>query len=327
MNVVERLIRQESNGVLSRWSKLGLAGAGFVVFALAPIFVNMGYMNLLGRIFVFALFVVAYDFVFGYGGIFSFGHAAMFGTGSYVAALLITEISDSALLAIVLAFLCGVIVAVVMAIISLRGSDIYFAILTLVVAQLLYFAAFDDLPAAILGVNSVTNGDSGIFGVARFSLFGTGVKNDLIYLYLIFLVVAVSLTLLIRLANSPFGRTLQGIRENEERMEMVGYNVYRYKIVAFGLSGGFSAVAGCLYVPLQTIAHPTLLHWQITGDGIIMILVGGIGTLWGPILGAAAVLSIEEILAGGVGWKLLLGAVYLGIVIFFKDGLAGIFNS
>lgn len=285
------------------------------------------WLNMLVRMMIFALLALSLDFVFGYAGLLSFGHAAMFGAGGYAAAMLIGEVTANALVVLPAAMVVGAVVAGIIGWFSVRARGIYFAMLTLAFAQLFYVMAFTDLPATILGVESFTGGDNGLYGIQRYALFGVDFTPTLVYFYLTLAAVALSFVALLRLSNSPFGRVLQGIRENEERVQFLGYDVRRYKVLGFALSGAFAGLAGGLYVPFQSVSHPGLLHWMISGELVVMLLLGGLGTLWGPMLGAALVVFLEEQLAGFASWEIVLGGIFVVVVIFAPRGLAGAITS
>jgi len=318
------------NQILTTGGRYALAVIVLLLALLGPVvaIVEPFWLFILVQILVFALLALSLDFVFGYAGLLSFGHAAMFGAGGYAAALLIAEVTPNALVVLPLAMLTGVVVAAVIGWFAVRARGIYFAMLTLAFAQMFYVIAFADVPAMVAGAESVTGGDNGIFGVQLFELFGVVDFSDRInYYFMALALVALSLVALVRLANSPFGRALQGIRENEERMAFIGYDVQRYKVVGFAISGGFAGLAGGLYVPFQSLAHPQLLHWTVSGELVVMLLLGGMGTLWGPMLGAAAVIVLEEMLAGVAAWEIILGGVFVVVVIFAPRGLAGVVVS
>lgn len=313
------------NQILSRPGRVllvigiaGLAALGPVAQSIQPFWVN-----LLVRMLAFALLALSLDFVFGYAGLLSFGHAAMYGAGGYAAALLVMRVTPNPLVVLPAAVLVGVIVAAVIGWLSVRARGIYFAMLTLAFAQLLYVVAFTDLPATIAGVETVTGGDNGLYAIGAYELLGIGFDGRLAYYFLTLGLVALSLAGLVRLANSPFGRVLQGIRENEERMEFVGYDVQRYKVVAFAISGGFAGLAGGLYVPFQSVANPELLHWTVSGELVVMVLLGGLGTFWGPMVGAGLVVLLEDRLGGVASWEVILGGLFVGVVIFAPRGIAG----
>lgn len=282
---------------------------------------------LLTRLLIFALFALALDFVFGYTGLPSFGHAAMFGTGGYAAAFLLTLATDNALVVLPAAFLVGLAVAGIIGWLSVRSGGVYFAMLTLAFAQVVYIVFFNDFPAALTAAEQVTNGDNGIIGIPRYAFFGVSLGGGFVYYYLTLALTAASTALIFRLANSPFGRVIQGIRENQDRIEALGYDVNRYKVIAFALSGGFSGLAGGLFVPLQSVAHPNILNWTLSGELIVMVLLGGMGTLWGPMLGAGVVVLLEDFLSSIEGWRLVLGSVFVVVVVFAPDGIAGAVRS
>lgn len=311
--------------IISSQGRLALVIVTAFLVAFAPVanVFEPFWLNILTRILVFALLAVSLDFIFGYAGLLSFGHAAMFGAGGYAAALSVREITTNAIVVLPISILVGVLVAAVIGWFSVRARGIYFAMLTLAFAQMFYVMAFTDLPAMVLGMETVTGGDDGLFGIQLYEMFGIDFGSRVAYFYLTLALVMASLALLVRLANSPFGRVLQGIRENEERMQFIGYDVQRYKLIAFSISGGFAGLAGGLYVPFQSVAQPGLLHWTISGELIVMLLLGGMGTLWGPMLGAAVVIFLEEQLAGLATWEIILGAVFVVVVIFAPRGLAG----
>lgn len=315
--------------ILSSQGRLTILIVSALLVALAPVVetVEPFWLDLLIRMLIFALLALSLDFIFGYAGLLSFGHAAMFGAGGYAAALVIREVTTSALVVLPLAALVGFLVAAVIGWFSVRARGIYFAMLTLAFAQMFYVIAFTDLPAMLLGMETVTGGDDGLFGVVRYEFLGLDFTSRVVYFYLTLVLVMGSLAAMVRMANSPFGRVLQGIRENEGRVTFIGYDVQRYKLVAFSISGGFAGLAGGLYVPFQTIAQPGLIHWTVSGELIVMLLLGGMGTLWGPMLGAGVVIFLEEKLAGLATWEIILGSVFVFVVIFAPRGLAGTISS
>jgi branched-chain amino acid transport system permease protein len=168
-------------------------------------------------------------------------------------------------------------------------------------------------------------GDNGIVALPTYELFGMSFGPVLNYYYLTLVLVAVSVVLVLRIANSPFGRVMLSIRENEDRVAFLGYDVRRYKIVGFAISGGFAGLAGGLFVPFQSLVHPNMLFWTMSGDVFLMTLLGGMGTLWGPMVGAAVVILIEDTFT--TNWKIVLGTFYVVVVIFAPKGLAILLRS
>lgn len=324
----ERLLSRHHAGtdeVLGFRGRVAMATVLVLLVVLAPVInaVEAFWLDVISRILIFALFAISLDLVFGYTGLPSFGHAAMFGVGGYTVALLNLGPTTNLVVTMGAAAIAAAVVAFVIGWFSVRGKGLFFAFLTLAFAQPLYIAAFNDLPARILSVETITNGDDGLIGVPSFTLFGFDFGGLLPYYYLTLVLFVISVALIIRIANSEFGRVLQGIRENENRMAALGYDVTRYKIIGFTISGLFAGIAGALYVPLVSVAHPNLLFWVTSADGVIMVLIGGSGTLWGPMLGATFVLLFEEFLSVFGNWHLYLGLVYVVMVIFLPKGIAG----
>jgi branched-chain amino acid transport system permease protein len=319
------LLRAESSDVVGSRGRLGLTVVAVALLVGSPVIdaVNSFWLRILAEILLFALFAISLDLVFGYTGLPSFGHAAMFGAGGYAAAFLLIDDVQNLLVVLAVAVLISAIVATVVGALSIRGRGLFFAFLTLAFAQIFYIAVFVDLPATLLGVESVTHGDDGLVGFPGFELFGLSLSGSLPYFLLTLVLVSLSVGLIVRIANSPFGRTLQGISENENRMAALGYDVSLYKVVGFVISGAFTGLAGALFVPLQGVAHPDLLYWVTSGDVIIMILIGGMGTLWGAMVGAATVLLFEHAMSQFGNWRLLLGLLFVTVVIFLPKGIAG----
>lgn len=319
----------ERVGILSPHGRaaLFLVAIGFLLLGPILAVVNPFWLHLTAEILIFALFAMALDLVFGYTGLPSFGHAAMFGTGGYVVAYLLLGGIQNLVVVLVIAMLLSAVIAWIIGVLSIRGKGVFFAFLTLAFAQVLYIAVFTDLPADILGVEQVTNGDDGLVGVPEYELFGFGLGGGLTYYFLTLVLVSLSVVLIVRIANSPFGRTLQGIRENEERMAALGYNVRRYKTVGFVISGIFTGLAGALFVPLQGVAHPEIYFWLVSGELVVIVLIGGMGTLWGPMLGATLFVVFEHLMRGIANWRLFLGLLFVLIVIFLPSGLAGGFKT
>jgi len=273
------------------------------------------------RIFVFAIGVLSYDLLFGYSGLLSFGHALFFGGGTYGVILLITGLELSYLVAFPITLLAMSVVAVVVGAISLRVSGVYFAILTLAFAQIGY--------QFLVHFNSISGGRDGISAYDIMPEIG-GIDFGGVYPgYVVTLVVLILVYLLLRrLINSQFGRILQGIRENEERIQMLGVNTYRYKLISFTIAGALASVSGMMYLFYATYVDVSLMNWHTSGDMIMMGLLGGFGTLWGGILGAAAFIAIGEFLSGLItDWRVFLGAVFVAFVLFLPGGLASLVDE
>lgn len=331
MSVVERFIDwttpEAHSALLGRHGRIGMAVVGVLLAVLAPVgyLVQPFWINLMVRVLIFALFALSFDFAFGHGGLASFGHAAMFGTAGYAVAFLLQSVTQNVVVVLAAAVLVGVVVAAVLAWLSARAREIYFAFLTLAFAQMFYVAALRDIPAVFLGVDAVTRGDNGIVALPTYELFGFSFGPVLNYYYLTLVLVAVSVVLVLRIANSSFGRVMLSLRENEDRVGFLGYDVRKYKIVGFAISGGFAGLAGGLFVPFQSLVHPNMLFWTMSGEVFLMTLLGGMGTLWGPMVGAAVVILIEDMFT--TNWKIVLGTFYVVVVIFAPKGIASLLRS
>ncbi|WP_435348601.1 branched-chain amino acid ABC transporter permease [Haloarchaeobius sp. HRN-SO-5] len=331
MSVVGRFIDwttpEAHSALLGRNGRIGMLVVGIVLAVLAPVgyLVQPFWINIAVRILIFALFALSFDFAFGHGGLASFGHAAMFGTAGYAVAFMLQSVTQNVVVVLSAAVVVGVFVAAVLAWLSARAREIYFAFLTLAFAQMFYVAALRDIPAVVLGVEAITQGDNGIVALPTYELFGMSFGPVLNYYYLTLVLVAVSVVLVLRIANSPFGRVMLSIRENEDRVAFLGYDVRKYKIVGFAISGGFAGLAGGLFVPFQSLVHPNMLFWTMSGDVFLMTLLGGMGTLWGPMVGAAVVILIEDTFT--TNWKVVLGTFYVVVVIFAPKGLASLLRS
>lgn len=331
MSVLDAVIERDAdrtNGILSPEARLSMLALLVVLVLAAPLLnaVAPFLINVLTRIFVFALLVLSLDFVFGYCGLPSFGHAAMFGAGGYTVAFILMDYSPNVLLNLAAAVVVGFVIAAAMGWLSVRTYGLYFAFLTLAFSQMLYVIAFQDIPADLLGVSSVTNGDNGLVGLPLFELPMVDLFDPLAYYYFALLFLVLSTVAIVRLANSPFGTVMRGIHENEDRMIALGYDVQRYKVLAFAISGGFAGLAGAIFAPYQSLVHPQNLHWLLSGNLIIWSLVGGLGTLWGPMVAAAAITYIEHAISGVQGWLIAIGVIYIVVILFARNGIAGVFG-
>lgn len=292
----------------------------FVVFALVPVFADLFdepfYLTLFGRIMIFAIAAVSLDLILGYGGMVSFGHAAYLGIGGYSVAILSFYEIDNGFLQLVVAIVGSAVVAFFIGLICLRTSGLYFIMITLALTQMLYF----------LGISLETyGGDDGI-NTNRSEFFEwLDINDDTTLYYLIFFFLALCAYIANRIVNSRFGMVVRGSKSNEPRMQAIGFPVFRYKLAAFVIAGTMCGVAGFLLANLSEFVTPEYMHWFRSGEIMIMVLMGGMGTLFGPLVGAAAYLLIEEILSGWtIHWMIIFGPLLLLLVIFFKRGLWGL---
>ncbi|MCW5623046.1 MAG: branched-chain amino acid ABC transporter permease, partial [Burkholderiales bacterium] len=275
------------------------------------------YIVLASRILVFSLVATSLNLLVGFGGMVSFGHAAFLGTGAYVVAILMQHGVTSAWIAWPAAVAVAAAAALVIGAISLRTRGVYFIMITLAFAQMMYFV-FVSLRAY--------GGDDGLPLSGRSMVAGVlDLKSDTVFYYVVLACVAAGFFLFARLVNSRFGCVLQGIRENETRMEAVGYPVYRYKLVAFVIAGAVAGLGGVLLVNQNELASPSLLSWPQSGMLLAMVILGGVGLLWGGVLGAVVLLLLEEVLSAyTIHWQLGVGLVLLAVVLFAPNGLASL---
>jgi branched-chain amino acid transport system permease protein len=295
--------------------------AALLVFPLAMQAIDEPfYIVLASRILIFALVASSLNLLVGFGGMISFGHAAFFGTGAYVVGILMHHGVASAWVSWPAAAGVAALAALVIGAISLRTRGVYFIMITLAFAQMLYFM-FVSL--------RTYGGDDGLPLAARSQLgFGLDLKPDATFYYVVLAIVTAVFYALARLINARFGRVLQGIRENEARMEAVGYAVYRYKLVAFVIAAAIAGLGGALLANQNGLASPNMLHWSQSGMLLIMVILGGVGFLYGGVIGAAVLLLIEEVLSAyTMHWPLGVGLVLLGVVLFAPSGLAAVLGA
>jgi branched-chain amino acid transport system permease protein len=274
------------------------------------------YVGLFSRIMIFALAVLSLDLILGYGGMMSFGHAAFLGVGAYVVGILAFHGMQSGWLQWPLAILTAAGVALVVGAISLATSGVYFIMITLAFSQMLYFATQS---------LEKYGGDDGLTLWSRSEFSGLLVlSNAYVFYYVVFGVLLGCLYLSWRLVHSRFGMVLQGIRDNERRMLALGFPTYRYKLTGFVIAGGIAGLAGALLANQTEFVSPSFLHWSRSGEMLFMVTLGGMGTLFGPLLGAAAFLLLEECISSYTAhWKIFFGPLLVLFVLFVRRGLYG----
>jgi branched-chain amino acid transport system permease protein len=268
---------------------------------------------------IFALFAMSLDLMIGYTGLASLGHAAFFGLGGYTVALLAMK----AHLSEWIAFPAGVAVAalggVLFAVLALRARGSYFLMITLALAQVVWGIAF--------GWRTLTGGDDGMPGIRRPTFFISLADQDAFY-YFVVLLVGLSAAVLVAIVKSPFGHALRGIRESETRMLALGFNVWRHQFVAFVIAAAFAGLAGCLFVYYNRFVAPNFLHVIMSAEALIMVILGGVGTLLGPAIGAAVIIFLEDFISSQTQrWVLVLGIIYVMATLFAPRGLIGLYND
>jgi branched-chain amino acid transport system permease protein len=293
-------------------------GATTVALALAPWVLVRYQLSILTDVLIFGLFALSLDLIMGYTGMVSFGHAAYFGLGAYGSALLLLDFGVPVPVALLGGALLAGVVAVPVGWFATRATGIYFAMLTLAFAQLLYTVAYK--------WRDLTGGSDGIAGVPKTTLFWNG--PSLATPRAFYLVVAASVVLSLAacrgLVASPFGRALQAIRENERRFVALGRDPRPFKLVSFVIAAVFAGLAGALFAPFRGFASPEVMFWVLSGQGLMMVITGGIGTLIGPIVGAGVFILVQEILSSYTEhWMIFTGAIFVLMVIFLPGGLVG----
>lgn len=275
------------------------------------------YVGLATRVLVFALAASSLNLILGFGGMVSFGHAAFLGIGAYSVAILMQNGMASAWIAWPLAILLSAMVSLVIGWISLRTQGVYFIMITLAFAQMLYYL--------VISLKAY-GGDDGLSLAAR-SLVGGGIdlSNDVHLYYLSLGALVMAIVFMVRLLNARFGHTLQSIRENEVRMTALGFAVFRYKLAAFTLAGAVAGLAGVLFANLNGFVSPAMMQWSQSGMLMMMVILGGVGHLYGGVIGAIAFLLLEEFLSHyTMHWQLGLGAVLLAVVLFAPNGITSL---
>ncbi|OLC20739.1 MAG: branched-chain amino acid ABC transporter permease [Chloroflexi bacterium 13_1_40CM_68_21] len=290
--------------------RIALVVAGLVVALALP---RVIYSVLALDILLWALFAMSVDLLVGYVGLLSFGHAAFWGGAAYVASLLARDLR----LAFPLAALAGVTAAMALAVpvgyLSIRRRGIYFAMVTLAFAQMLFYLVNE--------LRGVTGGENGVQGVPRL-LWGVSVSRPGDFYYAALPLVLFGYFAVFRITRSPFGHVLAAIRDNEARAQALGYPTPRYKLLAFVLSAGVAGLAGSLYAIGHGFASLDLLHWTTSGTVVLMVVLGGTGTLWGSLLGAAIVLFLRDQLSSVTeASDAVTGAILIAIVLGFRRGL------
>lgn len=280
----------------------------------------MPYEALAVNILVLGLYAVGFNLLFGYTGLLSFGHAAFLGSGAYGCGIALVHFGVPWFGAILVGVAVSVVFAAAMGFLAIRTRGIYFAMVTLALSQCVYYLFYQAV--------SLTGGENGLRGInlAEISLLGVEVNflNPTTKYYVILAFVAFALWMLSRLLASPFGAVLEAVRENEGRARACGYDVARTKFVAFVISGSFCGLAGALKALHLSIVPIETLHYLTSGQVVMMALLGGMGTFFGPFVGAAAFLLLEDVLTTLTShWQLALGAVFVMFVLFFPKGIWG----
>ena len=269
------------------------------------------------KLLCFALFACAFNLLLGFTGLLSFGHAAFFGSAAYITGWFVKSQNWTPELAILAGTIGAGLIGLVVGAVAIRRQGIYFAMITLAIAQMVYFVCLQ-VP--------FTGGEDGLQGVPRGNLFGIlPLVSDTVMYYFVVTVFVLCFVFISRIVNSPFGQVLKMIRENEPRAISLGYQVDRYKLLAFVLSAALAGLAGSMKTLVMGFATLSDVHWSMSGEVILMTLLGGVGTFFGPVLGSAIVIGLQNLLADKVGsWvTVIIGVIFVVCVLAFRKGIVG----
>ncbi|MGZ3535844.1 MAG: branched-chain amino acid ABC transporter permease [Thermodesulfobacteriota bacterium] len=285
---------------------------------LIPLFVFLPFLtphhSLASEMLIFAIFAMGYDILFGYTGLLSFGHAIFFGVGAYSLGLILIKLHAPLLVGLLGGIFVSLVIALVVGFLSIRVKGIYFVMVTLAFCQMFYFIAFK--------WTGLTGGDNGLHGVPRPPVVTIHLDSEIRLYYFILILFVVCLLLALRVVHSPFGRALQSLKSNEDRAKSIGFDTSRFKLISFLISAFFGGLAGGLYalhlnfVPLET------LNIMTSGDVVIMSIIGGIGTLYGPIFGAMLLVYLKNLMSGWTEqWNFIMGILFITSVLTLRRGI------
>jgi branched-chain amino acid transport system permease protein len=293
-----------------------------VVLVLVPVYASLAgdifVMTLFTRVIILALAALSLNLIMGYGGMVSFGHAAYLGIGGYAVGILAKEGIGSGFLQWPVAIAVSALYALVVGALSLRTRGVYFIMITLAFAQMIYYVA--------IGLDRY-GGDDGLTIYKRSQFGSLDLNNKTVFYYLCFAILLASLYLVWRIVNSRFGMVIQGARSNERRMRAIGFPTYRYKLACFVIAGAMCGLAGALLANFTNFISPAMMHWTRSGDLMVMAVLGGMQSLFGPLIGAVTYLLLEEALSRLTGYpNLILGPVLLLVAIYVNGGIDGLFG-
>ena len=305
---------------MTRGRVIGWTIAVLLLIALPPAMLAMGqpfYLDLVRRIMILAIAAISLNLILGYGGLVSFGHAAYLGIGAYAVGILGFYGIFNGWLHMLVAIAASALVALAVGAVSIRTSGIYFIMITLAFTQMLYY----------LGISVAEFGGDDGMRLKRRSQLGIADLNDPVQFYYVVLVLMLlAVVITYRIVNSRFGMVLRATKSNEARSRAIGLSPYPYRLTAFVISGAMCGLAGALYGNHTNYITPGLMSWQQSGDMMFMVILGGMASTAGPVLGAFALLLVEDLLSGWTQhWQVILGPLLILSVIFFRRGLAGMF--
>lgn len=269
------------------------------------------------KLLCFAIFACAFNLLLGFTGLLSFGHAAFFGSAAYITGYLIKSQNMTPELGIIAGMISSGLIGLVVGLVAIRRQGIYFTMITMAIAQMVYFVCLQA---------PFTGGEDGLQGVPRGALFGLlPLQSDTAMYYLVVAIFVLCFFAISRIVHSPFGQVLKMIRENEPRAISLGYQVDRYKLLAFVLSAALAGLAGSLKTLIMGFATLSDVHWTMSGEVILMTLLGGVGTFFGPVMGSGIVIALQDTLADKVGSlvNVIIGVIFVLCVLVFRKGVVG----
>ncbi|MCL5266148.1 MAG: branched-chain amino acid ABC transporter permease [Chloroflexi bacterium] len=314
-----------AGGVFVRSGKLVFWLVMLAALAAFPILTTSAYsLSTLTEILIFGIFAMSLDLLLGYTGLISFGHAAFFGVGAYTAGLVAIKIAPNMLLTMAAGIVVCAIAAFVIGFFSIRAAGVFFLMLTLAFSQMVYAIAHQ--------WTWLTGGSNGLAGIPRPNLSVPSLPIEFYdptkFYYITLGIFVISLLLLKRIVSSPFGHVLLGIRENEGRMKAVGYNTRNFKLAAFVIAGAFGGLSGVLYSYFNGFISPSELYWTMSGQVMVMVIIGGAGTLVGPVLGAGTILLLQNIVSSNTErWPTIMGMVFIFFVLLARNGITGLLDK
>ncbi|HEY6832713.1 MAG TPA: branched-chain amino acid ABC transporter permease [Pseudolabrys sp.] len=301
-----------------------VTAALLIALALLPVYAQIAHapflLTLFTRIVILALAAVSLNLILGFGGMMSFGHAAYLGIGGYAVGILAFEGVSSGFVQWPVALLSSALFALVIGALSLRTRGVYFIMITLAFAQMAYY---------IVSGIARYGGDDGLTIYKRSQFIAPlNLSNKVQFYYVCLLLLFASIYLVWRLVNSRFGMVIQGARSNDTRMRAIGFPTYRYKLTCFVIAGTLCGLAGALLANNTDFVSPSVMYWTRSGDLIIMVVLGGMGSVAGPVFGAVALLLLEETLSGITEyWQIILGPMLLLVVLFARGGIDGLLGQ
>jgi branched-chain amino acid transport system permease protein len=295
-----------------RWVRLSAVLLLLALAVLVPRLITSFYMNVISEVMIYGLLAMSIDILAGFTGLVPLGHAGIFGTSTYVVGYLLTKTSIPMLVVIPLAIATATGMASVFALIAIRTAGVYFLMVTLAEGMIVWGIAYR--------WTSVTGAENGIRGIPRPEFF----RADWQFYYLVLVVFVIVAAVMYRIVTSRFGLTLKGIRESEKRMRTLGYNTTLHKFLGFTVSGFFAGIAGALYAMYNGFVSPSTVEFARSAEGVLMTIVGGVGTLFGPAIGALVVVFTRNIVSLYVArWPTIMGLIFVVTILLARDGLVG----